>query len=68
MIQKEKSQPMAFANACVATDGVVLVGNPNNKNNVKGSCGVIEELGHDGFHADKSQYHLKLCTKFQLIY
>jgi len=35
----------------VTTDGVVLVGDPDDEDDVEGGRRVLEELRHDGFHA-----------------
>lgn len=43
-------EPVPLAGVGVAADGVVLVGQPNDEDDVECSCGVIEELRHYGFH------------------
>lgn len=43
-------EPMPLARIGVAADGIVLVGQPHDEDDVEGSGGVIEELGHDGLH------------------
>ena len=42
---------MSFADVGVAADGVVLVSDPDDQNDVEGGGCVIEELGHDRLHA-----------------
>lgn len=42
---------MPFAGVGVAADGVVLVGQPHDEDDVEGCGGVVEELRHDGLHA-----------------
>lgn len=42
---------MPFAGVGVAADGVVLIGQPDNEDDVEGCRRVIEELRHDGFHS-----------------
>jgi hypothetical protein len=42
---------MFFGDGGVATDGVVLVGDPHDQDDVEGGGCVLEELGHDGLHA-----------------
>ena len=42
---------MSACDGGVAADGLVLVTHPHQHNDVKRRGGVIEELGHDGFHA-----------------
>lgn len=37
-------EPVALAGVGVAANGIVLIGEPNNENDVEGRCGVIEEL------------------------
>lgn len=37
-------QPVAFAGVGVAADGVVLVGQPHDEDDVEGRGGVVEEL------------------------
>lgn len=44
-------QPVAFAGVCVAADGVVLIGQPDDEDDVEGRGRVVEELRHDGLHA-----------------
>lgn len=42
---------MAFGERSVATDCVILVGHPHDEDDVEGGGRVVEELGHDRFHA-----------------
>lgn len=37
-------QPVAFTGVRVAADGIILIGQPDNEDDVKGRCCVIEEL------------------------
>jgi hypothetical protein len=41
---------MTFGDRRMTANGIVLVGNPNKYDDVKGSGTIIEELSHDGFH------------------
>lgn len=41
---------MPLARIGVATDSIILVSQPHDKDDVKRSCGVIEELRHNGLH------------------
>lgn len=47
----DSPQPVAFAGVGVTADGVVLIGQPHDEDDVEGRCCVVEELGHDGLHA-----------------
>ena len=51
VIQEKEAQPVAFANARVTTDCVVLVTHPHRQNDVERGCCVVEELRHYGFHS-----------------
>lgn len=42
---------MPLARVGVAADGIVLVSQPHNEDDVESRGGVIEELGHDRLHA-----------------
>lgn len=42
---------MTFAGVGVTADGIVLISQPDDEDNVEGCCRVIEELRHDGLHA-----------------
>jgi hypothetical protein len=57
VVQEEEPQPVAFAYGRVAANRIVLIGYPHNKDNIEGGGRVIEELGHDGLHADQRQDH-----------
>lgn len=46
----DSPQPMAFAGVCVAADGVVLVSQPDDEDDVEGGGRVVEELRHNGLH------------------
>lgn len=41
---RDLPQPMAFAGVRVAADGIVLIGQPDDEDDVKGRRRVIEEL------------------------
>ena len=41
----------------VAANGIILVTKPDHEDDVEGSGGVLEELGHDGLHAHQGQDH-----------
>ena len=41
---------MAFTDVSMATDGVVLVGDPDDEDDVERRRRVVEELGHDRLH------------------
>lgn len=43
-------EPVPLAGVGVAADGVVLVCQPHDEDDVESSCGVIEELRHYGLH------------------
>lgn len=51
MVKIKESQPKAFGDRGMATNGIVLICNPHNQNDIEGGIGVLEEFGHDGFHA-----------------
>ena len=40
----EVPQPVTLADACVTADDVVLIGHPNNHNDVERSGSVVEKL------------------------
>ena len=42
---------MALAGVRVAADGVVLIGQPDDEDDVESRRRVVEELRHDGLHA-----------------
>ena len=42
---------MAFTGVGVAADGIVLIGQPDDEDDVEGCRRVVEELRHDGLHA-----------------
>lgn len=44
-------QPVTLAGVGVAADGVVLISQPDDEDDVEGCGGVVEELRHDGLHA-----------------
>lgn len=48
-------EPMPLACIGVATDSVILVSQPHNKDDVKRRGGVIEEFGHDGLHTYRTE-------------
>lgn len=48
-------QPVALAGVGVAADGVVLVSQPHDEDDVEGRGGVVEELRHDGLHACRQE-------------
>lgn len=48
---RDSPQPMTFAGVGVTADGIVLISQPDDEDNVEGRRRVIEELGHDGLHA-----------------
>lgn len=47
----DSPQPVTFAGVGVTADGIVLISQPDDEDNVEGCRRVIEELGHDGLHA-----------------
>ncbi len=47
----DSPQPVAFAGIGVAADGVILIGQPDDEDDVEGCRRVVEELRHDGLHA-----------------
>lgn len=47
----DSPQPVTFTGVGVAADGVVLIGQPDDEDDVEGRRRVIEELRHDGLHA-----------------
>lgn len=47
----DKPQPVLLSEGGVAADGVVLVGNPDDEDDVECGGSVVEELRHYGFHA-----------------
>lgn len=44
MVQIKEPEPMPLTRIGVATDGIILVSQPHNEDDVKRSRGVIEEL------------------------
>lgn len=44
-------QPVPFAGVGVAADGIILIGQPNDEDNVEGRRRVVEKLRHYGLHA-----------------
>lgn len=48
---RDSPQPVAFAGVGVAANGVILIGQPDDENDVESRCRVVEELRHDGLHA-----------------
>ena len=51
VVQIKEPQPVALADVGMATDGVVLIGNPHNQDHVEGRGRVVEEFRHDRFHS-----------------
>ena len=51
VVEVEKSEPKLFGDSRVTANGVVLIGDPHDQNDVEGGGGVLEELGHDRLHA-----------------
>lgn len=47
----DSPQPVAFAGVGVAADCVILIGQPDDKDDVEGRRRVVEEFRHDGLHA-----------------
>lgn len=49
---------MPLADGLVAADRIVLVGDPNDQDDVEGGGGVVEELGHYRLHscAQRNEY------------
>ena len=45
---------MFLGDCRVAADGVVLIGDPDDEDDVEGGRRVLEELGHDGLHSWKT--------------
>ena len=40
----------------MAANSIILVTKPDHEDDVEGSGGVLEELGHDGLHAHQGEY------------
>ena len=57
VVKVEESEPVSPGHVCVAADGIVLVTDPHDQDHVEGGGGVLEELAHDGLHADQGQDH-----------
>ena len=51
MIKVKKSQPIFSCDTCVATNCIILIGNPNNQNYIKGRCCIFKEFGHYCLHS-----------------
>ena len=51
VVEVEEPEPVFPRDGRVAADGVVLVGDPHDQDDVEGGRRVLEELGHDGLHA-----------------
>lgn len=47
----DSPQPVTFAGVGVTADGIILISQPNDEDNVERCRRIIEELGHDGLHA-----------------
>ena len=45
--------PKRLRYACMAANGVILVGNPDNQYHVKSGRTIVKKLGHDCFHSCK---------------
>ena len=56
MIQEKEAQPVTLADTRVTADGIVLISDPNDENDVEGCSCIVEELRHDRFHTNQSQY------------
>ncbi len=50
----DSPQPVTFAGVGVAADSVVLIGQPDDEDDVEGRCRVIEEFRHYGLHSCKA--------------
>lgn len=42
---------MPFRDVCVAADNVVLVGYPDDENDIEGCGAIVEKFRHDRFHS-----------------
>ena len=51
----DKPEPVFLRDGRVTADGVVLVCDPDDEDDVEGRRRVLEELGHDGFHPWKAK-------------
>lgn len=60
-------KPVPLASVSVATDGVVLISQPHNEDDVECSGGVIEELRHDGLHACGRQRTPPSASRHRII-
>lgn len=65
VVQEEKAEPVALAYAGVTADGVVLIGYPYDEDDVEGGGGIVEELTHDRFHANQSEYDCKQWCRWK---
>ena len=55
VVEVEEAQPVSLTDVGVAADGVVLVRDPHDQDDVKRRRRVVKEFGHDGFHSCGSQ-------------
>ena len=55
VVEIEESEPVSPCYVCVTTDGIVLVADPHDQDHVEGGGRVLEELWHDGLHADQGE-------------
>lgn len=55
---KSVPRPKLCTDVGMTANGIVLISNPDNDNDVEGGGRVLKELGHDGLHPWKNR-HLK---------
>ena len=53
VVEVEEPRPELLGQRGVAADGVVLVGDPHDQDDVESRGRVLEELGHDRLHSCK---------------
>lgn len=49
-LKKHLPQPMTLSDWRNAANGIVLISNPYNQNDVERGCCIVEKLRHNGFH------------------
>lgn len=66
LILRAVPEPVALARVGMAADGVVLIRQPHDEDDVERCSRVVEKLRHDGFHSCgcDGQRHVVLPTGF----
>ena len=64
VVEVEEAQPVPLTDVGVTADGVVLVSDPHDQDDVKRCRRVVKEFGHDGLHSCGSEQ--KWCLNMYL--